>query len=237
MAFTHNKVLEKFLPYNERTISYLVNKIQYSDSSNLKKPNNIDIYFYNTYNRVLNIDDTYKKLLISLEYLEKREFTDTEYNFITHHSYHVENFLLRLTGLVDRCYLYAGTTLNLNPKKIENIGRKKFIIKELDNMSHPNALLLRRLDDLVKKFKDDRNKIVHQENYSRETFIILESLDNEDKEFSKKFKSKINIEEVKSHEICTTKEMFQKSLDCLHSEINDLIDGFDDLYINVIENN
>lgn len=227
MKHSENKILEKFLPFRMNCTEYML-----GDSLDV---NTIDIYCYNTCYRVMEIDTNLKSLHLTLEYLKKREFTDSSYSFITHHSFHIENFFLRLTGLIDRCYLFAGTSIGLDKNKIEKLSGKKLIIKELNKLSHPNSLTLAKLDDTINEFKKERNKIAHQESYYRKNFIILNALDNEDKEFSSKFNIDISIDKVKSHEIFLTNEMFNSLLDELDNLIKRLIDNFDDTYLKVIK--
>ncbi len=233
MKHTQNKILDKLSPYRLNCTKYM-----YSDYVNEDKDEitQIDIYSYNTYYRVMEIDNVLKNLELTLEYLRKRDFSDSSYNFITHHTFHIENFFLRLTSLIDRCYLFTGTSLGFNSKKIEKISGKKLIIEKLKELSHPNVFILKKLDEIINKFKKDRNKIAHQESYYRKNFIILDTIDNEDKEFSRLFNIDISIEEVKSHEIFQTNKLFDSLIYELNKLITELINNFDDIYITVISN-
>ncbi|MCK9698671.1 hypothetical protein [Pseudomonas syringae] len=65
-------------------------------------------YAQDVFNRVAEIDNSFKNIDIAIECLSKKTYADSKYNFSEHHTFHIENFLLRLTSVVDRSYLLAG---------------------------------------------------------------------------------------------------------------------------------
>ena len=82
-------------------------------------------YAHDIYARVLEIDNAFKTLKMALEYLGKEKFDDSEFDLSEHYAFHAENFLLRLTSVVDRCHLLAGTTVLLDKNKMECNGGNK----------------------------------------------------------------------------------------------------------------
>src|SRR5690606_25468603 len=92
-------------------------------------------YAQNVFSRVYEIDNAIKSMNIALEYLSKSKFDGTEYNFSEHHAFHVENFLLRLTSVVDRAFLLAGTTMLMENSEIERLGGNKKVSRNLKEFS------------------------------------------------------------------------------------------------------
>lgn len=80
--------------------------------------------------------------------------------------YHYENFLLRLTGVVDRAHRLVGVSLELDAGKLNSIGSNPFVMKAVMT-DHP-ALhgALKGLSDAVAAHKDARNAVAHSEAYS-----------------------------------------------------------------------
>jgi hypothetical protein len=91
------------------------------------------IVFYATVvlDRVAEIDRAFEGLKLSIEYLDKKEFGGSEFEFTSHYSFHVENFILRLTGIADRCWLLVGSSLLFERKSIEKLQGKSKIKKAI----------------------------------------------------------------------------------------------------------
>ena len=123
-------------------------------------------YAQNVFSRVHEIDNAIKSMKIALEYLSKSSFYRTEYNFSDHHAFHVENFLLRLTSVVDRSFLLAGTTMLMENSEIERLGGNRKISKNLKEFSTEAISVLEKMENAVEGLRESRNKIAHQSGFS-----------------------------------------------------------------------
>jgi len=87
-------------------------------------------------------------------------------NVIELYRYHHENFLLRLTGVVDRAHRLVGASLAMDPKKLEKIGSNK-LVDDAVVTNYPDVhRALKNLSDAVAAHKTDRNMVAHSAAYS-----------------------------------------------------------------------
>lgn len=68
---------------------------------------------------------------------------------LQHHTFHIENFLLRLTSVIDRSYLLAGSTMLMENSKIERLGGNRNVHKELSTFSPRTLDILKSMEDAV----------------------------------------------------------------------------------------
>ena len=140
MPHTENPNIKQFFPLVTDSLSkgmaaFLNGSDSYSASA-------IEIYAQNIFSRVAEIDNAIKSISITLEYLHQKTYGNSDYNFSEHHVYHIENFLLRVTSVVDRSYLLAGSTIMMENSRIEKIGGNQKIYKKLLNISPDSATIV-----------------------------------------------------------------------------------------------
>src|SRR5690606_31454515 len=108
----------------------------------------------------------------------KNSYKNSRYTFSEHHALHIENFLLRLTSVVDRSYLLAGSTMLMENSKIERRGGNGRVYKELKDFSPSSDDLLKNMEDAIDHLREPRNKVAHQAGFSSKNLCILQAIDN-----------------------------------------------------------
>ncbi|WP_196597917.1 Cthe_2314 family HEPN domain-containing protein, partial [Aliivibrio fischeri] len=157
-------------------------KAQESGQSSVKVSEN-QKYAHDVYARVLEIDNAFKTLNMSLEYLGKEKFDDSEFELSEHYAFHAENFLLRLTSVVDRCHLFAGTTVLLDKKRMERLGGNRYILDHMHENFPQTAEILEKLNNSVSQLRTSRNKVAHQEGFSTKNLIVIQAMESKEGDF------------------------------------------------------
>ncbi|HCE4579465.1 TPA: hypothetical protein NGR93_004450 [Vibrio parahaemolyticus] len=140
-------------------------------------------YAHEIYARVMEIDNAFKALNLSLEYLEKDKFDDSKFELSDHYAFHAENFLLRLTSVVDRSHLFAGTSVLLNKNLMERIGGNKYVLEHMQKNCPQTAVVLQKLNESVSKLRTRRNKVAHQEGFSSKNLVVIQAMENDEGNF------------------------------------------------------
>jgi hypothetical protein len=138
----------------------------------------IEKYSQDIFERTAEIDNAFKNINITLEYLNKSTYTDSKYSFSEHHALHIENFLLRLTSVVDRSYLLAGSTMLMENSQIEKLGGNKKVHKELSTFSPASYEVLNKMENAIDHLRAPRNKVAHQAGFSSKNLCILQAIEN-----------------------------------------------------------
>ncbi|HHC7111768.1 TPA: hypothetical protein ACN37V_004588, partial [Vibrio parahaemolyticus] len=151
MKHSENKHIKNLYPlvveYLKSGLEGIVNEDETFHASEMQK------YAHEVCSRVFEIDNAFESLELSIEYLKRTTFNDSDFDFTAHHAFHVENFLLRLTSVVDRCYLLAGSAVMLANKTIERLGGNRKVVKELADVS-PHALqILKNLEKEIEPLR------------------------------------------------------------------------------------
>ena len=147
--------------------------IEYYDSDILA------FYATEVLDRVYEIDRAFEGLKLSIEYLGKKEFSGSAFEFTSHHSFHIENFILRLTGIADRCWLLVGSSLLFEKNSIEKLQGKSVIKKAIQVFPHLEESI-NKIDTIVMKFREDRNDIAHNSGYKNNNLFVLVAINNFD---------------------------------------------------------
>ncbi|MCK5345696.1 MAG: hypothetical protein KAR20_19940 [Candidatus Heimdallarchaeota archaeon] len=174
-----NDHLEPLMPHYlkgvENSLDCIKKGIEYYDSDI------IAFYATEVLDRVCEIDRVFEGLKLSIEYLDKKEFGGSEFEFTSHHSFHVENFILRLTGITDRCWLLVGSSLLFEKKSIEKLQGKSKIKKAIQVFPHIEESI-DVIESIVMKFRKDRNDIAHNCGYKNNNLFVLAAINNFDLE-------------------------------------------------------
>jgi len=195
----------------------------------------IQKYSHDLVARVTEVDNAFNKLYIALENLRQHEFPNSEFDFSSNHSYHVENFLLRVTTIVDRCHLFAGTALLMSNKVIERMNGNSQVKKELSKYSENSLRLLRKMDAVIGQLKRRRNEIAHQEGYSSKNLIALQVYEAADGDSFRELDSVMSICQLKSLIVQETMGELEPMVSKLELLVNDFIDSLAFLYLDLVQ--
>lgn len=185
--------------------------------------------------RIHEIDNAFDSLSLSIEYLEKTEFQESAFNFSIHHSFHVENFLLRLTSVVDRCYKVAGTSILLKKKTIESIRGNSEILKELKQYSEGAVQAIKAVDKVVKPLRKLRNQVAHEAGYSNRNLNCLSMIVNiEEPSLLKQFEDVMSVEQLKAVIIRDTLDLLKPTIERMSVNVELLIESLSQIYQDVV---
>jgi hypothetical protein len=176
-----------------------------------------------------------KPLNMSLEYLRKSEFKDSQYELSKHYYFHAENFLLRLTSVVDRCHLLSGTTLLLDKIKMERMGGNRYVKENMNNNYPLSAEILTKLNNSVIELRASRNKVAHQEGYSNKNLIILQAIEGDSGSYSSEITKVMSIDSIKEMVREDITCNFKPILPIMHNLVSDLINSFASIYSSLVK--
>lgn len=80
--------------------------------------------------------------------------------------YHYENFLLRLSGIVDRAYRVVGAVIEVPAKQLNTAGTNLVVRKAVEKKNLSIHASLLSLDKLLSEKKAMRNEVAHAAAYS-----------------------------------------------------------------------
>lgn len=123
-----------------------------------------EIYAANVFERVGELDNCVKSLRLAIAFI--LDITVETPNVADVYRYHYENFVLRLTGIVDRAHLLVGASLCLNPADFERFGGNKFVSKKVVTDYPLIHKCLENIVFLASDYKLTRNKIAHSSEFS-----------------------------------------------------------------------
>nr|WP_319537159.1 Cthe_2314 family HEPN domain-containing protein [uncultured Vibrio sp.] len=235
MKCSDNKNIQILYKYAAEYLLGGLSAIEASESS--FHATEVQKYSHDLVSRAAEIDNAFESLKISIEFLKKRDFPDSKFDFISIHSYHIENFLLRLTTIIDRCHLFAGTTLLLKNKEIEKNGGNRIVMKELKGFSPQSVSTLKKMDKVVGKLRKHRNKIAHQAGYSSKNLIALHIYETANDEFKSKFKEVMPFEELKEVVIDETENLLTPIVPKLHRLVDEFIDSLAFVFVDLVDKN
>lgn len=194
-------------------------------------------YSQDVFSRVAEIDNAFKNMSITLEYLSKNNYPDSKYSFSDHHALHIENFLLRLTSVVDRSYLLAGSTMLMDNRKIERIGGNRNVNKELKTFSPVSADILQKMEDAINHLRTPRNKVAHQAGFSSKNLSVLQTIENSEVEFIcvKQISDIMPYDEIKKLVIAESLEKFESVSLEMDGLVTELINSLSFVYSDLLK--
>ena len=197
----------------------------------------IETYCQEVFSRVAEIDNAFKNIDITLEYLSKKTYSDSNFNFSEHHAFHIENFLLRLTSVVDRSCLLAGSTLLMENSKIERLGGNKRIHEKLSSFSPKAFTILKRMEDAISHLRIPRNKVAHQSGYSNRNLGILQAIESATAEsvLLSMITDIMSYDEIKDVVIVDSLEQFKSVAAVLDELVVELINSLSFVYSELIK--
>lgn len=231
---SENAYIKQLFPLVTKSLSNALSEMQKGNTSYSITP--LEQYAQTIFSRVAEIDNAFKHLLITLEYLKKSYYADTQYNFSEHHAFHIENFLLRLISIIDRSHLLAGSTMLMENHQIEKLGGNKKIYQKLTDFSAESADILSKMTNAAGELKSDRNKVAHQSGYSSKNIMVLQTIENADESVCiKKITDLMSYEEIKNIAINESIEKFTGVISTMNTLVKDLIDSLSFVYTGLLE--
>ena len=235
MPHTENPYIKQFFPLVTKSICEGMGALSNDDSC--YSVSVIEQYAQNIFLRVAEIDNAFKNVSITMEYLRQKTYEDSEYSFSEHHAHHIENFLLRLTSVVDRSYLLAGSTILMKNSDIERIGGNYRVKKELLEHAPVSATILEKMNDAIADLRQPRNKVAHQAGFSSKNLCVLQAIENSEVEsMSMKEITDIipynKIKEIVSDEAIVKYESVLTTIDGL---VTELIDSLSPMYNQILK--
>lgn len=227
---SQNESIKKLFPMVTASLAKGLKALSSGDKT--YRASAIEFYSQEVFARVSEIDNSFKTLRITLEYLGKKDYTPSDFNFSEHHAFHAENFLLRLTSIVDRSHLLAGSTMLMENSKIEKLGGNRKIHEKLESFSPKSFDILSEMQTAIDHLRSHRNKIAHQAGYSSKNLCILQAIEGATAE-SMSITNITNImsyEEIKDLVIADSLNEFESVLSTLDDLVTALINSFSFIY-------
>jgi hypothetical protein len=197
--------------------------------------NAIEIYTHDIFSRVSEIDNIFKGLKISLSYIKQTELIISDFDFSDLHSFHVENFYLRLTSISDRCIKLAGTTILIDKNRIERYDGNKIVKKALKEYSDEINNSIREVESIIRKFRDKRNDIAHCSGYSTKNICALQTIENSNASEKEIFEKIIPVSGLKSIISDESSVVFEQTIESLNHAVSGLIYNLSSIYLSVIK--
>ncbi|WGI26069.1 hypothetical protein QEN58_03150 [Halomonas alkaliantarctica] len=197
----------------------------------------IEIYAQEVFSRVFEIDNAFKNMSIAIECLKQKEYPGSSYSFSENHAFHIENFLLRLTGVVDRSYLLAGSTMLMENNKIEKLGGKRKVYKELEIFSPCSVEILKKMEGAIDHLRYPRNKVAHQAGFSSKNLSVLQAIENSDPESIsvRKITDIMSYEKIKDVVIGESVEKYESVIPSMSSLVKELIESLSLVYDDLLK--
>lgn len=197
----------------------------------------IEQYAQDVFSRISEIDNSFKNLSITVEYLKQKTYENSKYKFSEHHIFHIENFLLRLTSVIDRSYLLAGSTMLMENHKIETLGGNRKVNQKLSDFSPASAEILERMNSEIDHLRTPRNKVAHQAGFSSQNLCILQTIENaESKCISvKEITDIMTYDKIKDVVIEESISQYGKVLPVMNGLVNELIESLSFVYDDLLE--
>ncbi|MFZ8142773.1 Cthe_2314 family HEPN domain-containing protein [Alteromonas macleodii] len=234
MHSEHPKV-KQFFPLITESLSKGLNAL--SDGESNYEASAIEKYAQDIFSRVSEIDNAIKSMSIAIEYLKQKNYENSEYSFSEHHTFHVENFLLRLTSVVDRSYLLAGSTMVMENHIIEKLGGKRKVSSKLLDFSPRSEAILRKMDDAIEHLRSPRNKVAHQAGYSRKSLCVLQTIENSEAESIsvREITDIMSYDQIKDAVIDESIDKFETVLPVIDNLVEKLIDSLSFVYDGLLQ--
>lgn len=229
MHSEHSKI-KQFFPLVTESLTKGLTALSNGDGS-YEAPA-IEIYAQEVFSRVSEIDNAFKNMSIATEYLKKTDHPGSGYSFSEYHAFHIENILLRLTGVVDRSYLLAGSTMLMENSKIEKLGGKRSVHKELQSFSPCSVEILNRMEGAIDHLRTPRNKVAHQAGFSSNNLSVLQTIENSESDSIsvRQITEIMSYEKIKDVVIEESVDQFEALIPVMDGLVKELIDSLSFVY-------
>ncbi|MEQ6327071.1 Cthe_2314 family HEPN domain-containing protein [Pseudomonas chengduensis] len=187
----------------------------------------LEIYAESVFQRVSELDNLISSLRIALNFI--LELTDKTPNAEKIYIYHYENFLIRLSGAVDRTHLLVGTSLILPPSNLEKIGANEFVLKQTAAKYPKIHSALKNVKKIALPHKNTRNEIAHSKNFSTRELGLFSAINT----LKFKIAEEGTLEELMNHYFSSGGAELAKLLHECITKINDLITELTPIYAHI----
>ncbi|MDP2523834.1 Cthe_2314 family HEPN domain-containing protein [Neptunomonas phycophila] len=234
MHSEHPKI-KQFFPLVTASLSRGVKALSNGEKS--YEASAIEKYAQDVFSRISEIDNSFKNLSITVEYLKQKTYENSKYNFSEHHSFHIENFLLRLTSVVDRSYLLAGSTMLMENHKIEKIGGNRKVNQKLSDFSPASAEILKKMESEIDHLRTHRNKVAHQAGFSSKNLCVLQTIENAESECIsvREITDIMTYDQIKDVVIEESINQYESVLPVMDSLVKELIESLSFVYDGLLE--
>jgi len=135
----------------------------------------VEIYAANVFEKVGELDSCIKSLRLAIAFIVDISVESPSVADV--YKYHYENFILRLTGIIDRAHLLVGASLCLKPADCEKLGGNQFVLKRVV-ADHPHIhKCLKSIALVASNYKLTRNKIAHSSEFSSRELGLFSAID------------------------------------------------------------
>ncbi|NOI53484.1 hypothetical protein F0248_10380 [Vibrio crassostreae] len=234
MHSEHPKI-KQFFPLVAASLSRGVKALSNGEKS--YEASAIEKYAQDVFSRISEIDNSFKNLSITIEYLKQKNYENSNYNFSEHHSFHIENFLLRLTSVVDRSYLLAGSTMLMDNHNIEKLGGNRKVNQKLSDFSPASAEILKKMESEIDHLRTPRNKVAHQAGFSNKNLCVLQTIENAESESIsvREITNIMTYDQIKDVVIEESIGQYESVLPVMDSLVKELIESLSFVYDGLLD--
>ncbi len=160
-TFLEHRAVQPLLPYLREYAIKGLHEFNTQENGGNFKATYKEKYASQIIERVTELENCLRSLRLAMNFildLDKGQSDATDL-----YQYHYENFLLRLTGILDRAYRLVGTSLCLDPVKLGKISANHFVANTVAAGYVDLHRVLTELSNAVAPHKTARNSIAHSE--------------------------------------------------------------------------
>lgn len=162
--FSDHQIFMSLLPYMKEYARKGLHEYQTGQNGGRFSATALEQYSAQVLERVDALDSCIASLRLALSFIEDLDRAHS--SAVEFYRYHHENFLLRLTGIVDRAHRLVGASLVMGAEDLEKVGSNKLVERAV-TADHPDVhRALKKLSDAVAAHKTDRNMVAHSAAYS-----------------------------------------------------------------------
>ncbi|MCK9684221.1 Cthe_2314 family HEPN domain-containing protein [Scleromatobacter humisilvae] len=162
--FSDHQVFVSLLPHMKAYARKGLHEYKTGQNGGTFSATALEQYSAQVLERVDALDSCISSLRLALSFIEDLDRAHSR--VIELYRYHHENFLLRLTGVVDRAYRLVGASLMMSAKDLEKVGSNKLVDRAVVT-DYPDVHgALKTLADTAAAHKNDRNMVAHSAAYS-----------------------------------------------------------------------
>ncbi len=120
---------------------------------------------YAIFSRVSEIDNCLRSLRIAIAGLQAEATSDSPN--VEQYRYHVENYLLRLTGIYDRACRFVGVAVGMTSQEVDRQSGNSDVLRNLKGSDARSTIeILVELKTLLEPYWRNRNVVAHAEEFS-----------------------------------------------------------------------
>ena len=163
-TFLEHRAIQPLLPYMQKYLIKGMQEFKTRENGGKFKSTDREMYASQVIERVSELENCLKSLRLAMNFILDLDKDQSDVTDL--YRYHYENFLLRLSGILDRAYRLVGTSLLLDPDKLNKISANRFVAEAIAADYADLHRALTELSDAVAPHKEARNSIAHSEAYS-----------------------------------------------------------------------